>query len=199
MLLAFIAVLFSLALHEYAHGLVAYKRGDYTLKASGRLSMNPLKHIDPIGSVIVPLLFFLLRLPALGWAKPIPVNPYHLRNPRKDMFWIALAGPLSNLSLASGVSAVNRITPPGFANELLSYIGIVNILWGVINLLPVPPFDGWRILRGIMPYTWFRNIEGIEPYGLLIVGVLVLGGAVNRCILPCSGYIGGLLGFKQLF
>lgn len=159
---AVIPVLFAITLHEVSHGFVARHFGDRTAELLGRLTLNPIKHIDPVGSVAVPLILTFLNLPAFGWARPVPVNARNLRNPKRDMVLVAVAGPVSNLVMASlwtvaFVFAVGLHAPAplhGLRQFLLAMaqIGIsFNVLLAVFNLLPLPPLDGGRVLRGLVP------------------------------------------------
>jgi len=180
-----IPMIFAITVHEVAHGWVAKYRGDPTAMMLGRLTLNPAKHIDPLGTFVVPLAMLLLsggRL-AFGWAKPVPVAFRNLRNPRGDMILVAVAGPAANLLMALGWSLLLALelslggaanTGPGqwFAN--MFYFGITfNVLLAVFNLLPIPPLDGGRVLAGLLPPGPARALESIEPYGFIIVIALV--------------------------
>jgi Zn-dependent protease len=179
-----IPALFAITLHEVAHGWVARLFGDRTAQMLGRLSLNPLRHIDPVGTVLVPGILLAIGGPLVGWAKPVPVASSALRNPRRAMVLVALAGPAANLAMAliwCGIlGAVVRIngnaTLIGWI-ELMSQAGIlVNVVLAVFNLLPVPPLDGGRVLAGLLPSRWGTRLERIEPIGLF----LVLGFSVLR-------------------
>jgi len=175
-----IPVLLAITLHEAAHGYVARMFGDTTAFAAGRVTLNPLKHIDPIGTIVVPLAILLLAKLAggagflFGWAKPVPVNFGRLRNPKQDMVWVAAAGPGSNLLMAVGWALFAKtlytlgISEVFFAE--MSKAGIlVNIGLMALNLLPVPPLDGGRIVVGLLPHQLAVQYARIEPYGLFIV------------------------------
>jgi len=166
-------ILFAVILHEYSHGWVAEKLGDSTARISGRLTFNPLKHIDPIGTVLVPLVLKLLGFVPLGWAKPVPVNFSNLRNPKKDMIWVALAGPGSNLLAAFVLSRVLFLVPTLWLYEILALLIMVNLVLAVFNLLPIPPLDGSRVLMGLLPLTWARKLASLERFGFLILIVLL--------------------------
>ncbi|HWJ34583.1 MAG TPA: site-2 protease family protein [Steroidobacteraceae bacterium] len=179
-----IPALFAITLHEVAHGWMARFFGDRTAEMLGRLSLNPLRHIDPIGTLVVPGVLLAIGGPLIGWAKPVPVATSVLRHPRRAMVLVALAGPLANLVMAliwCGVlGGIVRI----YGNEtLMNWIasmaeaGIwVNVVLAVFNLLPIPPLDGGRVLAGLLPQRWGSRLEKIEPVGLF----LVLGFSVMR-------------------
>ncbi|MCH9770300.1 MAG: site-2 protease family protein [Gammaproteobacteria bacterium] len=188
---AAIPVIFAITLHEAAHGWVASKLGDKTALMLGRVTMNPLKHIDPIGTIAVPIVTFWLGGFLFGWAKPVPVSYHNLNNPRRDMAIVAAAGPLSNLLMAlcwgliaklnlvllgghTGGLAINSIT--GFIHFAAQYGIIINCVLMIINLIPIPPLDGSRVLASFLPPGAAAKFERIEPYGIFIVlGVLMLG------------------------
>lgn len=181
-------LLLAITLHEVAHGWVALRCGDTTAQAQGRLSLNPLRHVDPIGTVLVPGLLAVLGGFIFGWAKPVPVNYYRLRQPKRDMALVALAGPLSNLLMALGWGLMALIghglrDPVSAIGEPLLLMGIagidVNVMLGVLNLLPIPPLDGSRVLVGMLPDRFGAAIARVEPYGLLILLVLLVSGVLN--------------------
>ncbi len=182
-----IPVLFAITLHEVAHGWTARYFGDSTAHMLGRLSINPIKHIDPIGTVLIPLLLVVSHAPFLfGWAKPVPVNMAQLRNPKRDMAIVAAAGPFSNLVMAIAWAMLAKISTllPGTMEGLavpLFLMGqagiIINLVLMVLNLLPLPPLDGGRVVTGLLPDHLARSYSRIEPYGFFIlIGLLVLGG-----------------------
>ena len=175
-------LLMAIVFHELAHGWVAWRLGDPTAKSAGRLSLNPLKHMDPIGTLVL----FLTQ--AIGWAKPVPVNPGYFRNPRQDMMLVALAGPAANILLALALAFLYRslaFLDLGKIPSLMLYIGVqLNLGLALFNLLPVPPLDGSRILAGILPshlaYVYLRY----EYLGFIFLVALVFTGVVGKIILP---------------
>ena len=181
---AAIPILLAITLHEVAHGRIARRFGDRTAEAAGRLSLNPIRHIDPIGTVLVPMLLLWLGGFLFGWAKPVPVNPRFLRQPRKNMVWVAAAGPVANLVMALGWAAVLSVSQRqagGVVAEWLqtmASIGVsINLLLAVFNMLPIPPLDGGRVLVNLLPPGPVAALLAkIEPYGLFIVlGLLMTG------------------------
>jgi len=210
--LSLVAVFTAIVLHEFSHGYIAFRLGDPTAKTLGRLTLNPLAHIDPIGTILVPIVLVILRSPFLfGWAKPVPVNPNYFRNPYKGMFYVAIAGPLMNIALALGASAIGRlailITPlsllygRGFSAYfvqtifyLLGFFVIINIILAVFNMLPIPPLDGSRVLTYFLPPEGKRVMMQLERYGFLIVLALLYLGALRGLIGLISGIWEALLG-----
>lgn len=192
-LLIFLPV--AVVIHEYAHGWVAYKLGDPTAKYAGRLTLNPLAHIDPVGTIIFPLLLILMRLPFLfAWAKPVPVDFYRLRSPKRDMIWVALAGPAANFSFALLLSILLRL---GFPFQLFLLGGIsINLVLAVFNLIPIPPLDGSRILIGLLPHNLANSFTRLEPYGFIILFAFLWLGIFDRFILPIVFRFAELLGVK---
>jgi Zn-dependent protease len=190
---AVIPVLFAITLHEVSHGWAARRFGDRTAELLGRLTLNPFRHIDPVGSVVVPLVLTFLNLPPFGWARPVPVNARNLRRPKRDMVLVAAAGPASNLLMASlwavafALALQARAPLFGVRQFLLSMaqIGIsFNVLLAIFNLLPIPPLDGGRVLRGLVPEAIGRRLDAVEPYGLIIVVGLLSLGILGRFVAP---------------
>lgn len=179
-----IPILLAITLHEVAHGRVARHFGDRTAETQGRLSLNPLRHIDPVGTVLVPAMLLWMGGFLFGWAKPVPVNPRNLRRPRQDMVWVAAAGPVSNILMAIGwamvLSAAQRRAGGTVAEwlQVMASIGVsINLLLAVFNMLPIPPLDGGRVLANLLPPgPLSRLMAKVEPFGLFIVlGLLVTG------------------------
>jgi len=197
-----VVLLFSVIIHELAHGCVAYSLGDPTAKYEGRLTLNPLKHLDPFGSIILPLLLFIAQSPFLfGWAKPVPVNPYNFRDQKYGEIKVSIAGPASNFLLAIVFGFILRFIPneillgnPGIGIAL-SYIVAINIWLAVFNLIPVPPLDGSWILFSFLPerLQYIKNF--LRQYGIIILALLILfGGSVwfdvtNFLFKLITGYI----------
>ena len=185
----FFAVVAAIILHEISHGVVAWWFGDDTARRAGRLTLNPIPHIDPFGSVIMPALGALSGIPVFGWAKPVPVNPNQMRNPRRDMLVVSLAGPITNLALMVVAAIVARsLYHPSFGVTFLNQLplavqvalsfAVVNMFLGIFNLLPIPPLDGSALLERVMPRQWLPGWQQFRPYGLFILLFLVVSGRV---------------------
>ena len=179
-------VLFSITVHEAAHGYAARYFGDHTASMLGRITLNPLKHIDPVGTILMPLLLYFATSGAFlfGYAKPVPVNFGNLRHPKRDMIWVALAGPLSNLLqallwLALFIVLLGLNIDERFFVEMARAGVLVNLVMWAFNLFPLPPLDGGRILVGLLPYRMAYPISRVEPYGFFIVMALVISGIVG--------------------
>jgi Zn-dependent protease len=190
---AAIPLIYAITLHEVAHGWVARYFGDRSAERLGRLSLNPLRHIDPLGSVIVPLMMLWMGGFVFGWARPVPVNPRALRDPRRNMIAVAAAGPAANLVMAViwvllyRMVGVLPVLPGGlveFIGEMCSRGLFFNTLLAVFNMLPIPPLDGGRVLRGLVPEHLGRKLDGVEPYGLIIVIGLLVFGFLGRILGP---------------
>jgi Zn-dependent protease len=202
--------LFAITVHEASHAWTAMKMGDPTASAMGRVSLNPLAHIDPFGTVLLPLVLVAIGAPAFGWAKPVMVNPRNLRHPRRDNLWISLSGPASNLSVAAAslvlillMKAVNPGTTAFFRSFLIDrqpfprgfypleglalvlfYAVLVNTYLAVFNLIPVPPLDGSGVLAGLLSDQAAASYDRLRPYGFIIVLALVMVGVLDIIIRP---------------
>jgi Zn-dependent protease len=191
--IAAIPILFAITLHEAAHGYVARYFGDNTAYLQGRISLNPLRHIDPVGTVLLPLMTLILGGILFGWAKPVPVNFSALRNPKKDMLWVALAGPASNMVMALGWAILFKLSAGSpesyFAEPLMgmAVVGIkINVILIVLNLLPLPPLDGGRIAVSLLPYKMAWQLSRIEPYGMFILIFLAITPVLGQILFPLS-------------
>ncbi|MBM3206477.1 MAG: site-2 protease family protein [Candidatus Staskawiczbacteria bacterium] len=183
-----IVLLFSVVIHELAHGSVAYSLGDPTAKYQGRLTLNPIKHLDPFGSVILPLLLLIVtggQGPIFGWAKPVPVNPHNFRDQKWGSLKVALAGPLSNLSLALLFGLLIRFIPLSFFNLMpgtlliFSFIVQINIILALFNLLPIPPLDGHWILFYFLPESFYNMKAFLQQYGVFILILIIFFGGLG--------------------
>lgn len=196
-------VLFAITVHEVAHGWVARRLGDPTAMMLGRLTLNPIKHIDPVGTILVPLV--LLLMPGgfiFGWAKPVPVTYQNLKNPKRDMALVAVAGPVSNLLMALGWALLMKLAllMGGSVGEMLRPLiymcaaGIaINILLMVLNLLPLPPLDGGRIVTGLLPGPQSYQFSRIEPYGFFILIGLLATGLLSQILGPPVSWLQTLM------
>jgi len=200
--LAAIPVLFAITLHEAAHGYVARHFGDMTAYQQGRISLNPLRHIDPVGTILFPLLTLWLGGILFGWAKPVPVNFAALRRPKQDMLWVAIAGPASNLFMALGWALLYKIAwlfPDSyFAEPLLGMAewGIkINVVLMVLNLLPLPPLDGGRVAVSLLPHRQAFQLSRIEPYGMFILIFLAITPVLGWILLPLVNLMFKLISF----
>ncbi len=194
----FVPFLFSLCFHEVAHGLVAKWKGDNTASMMGRLTMNPLVHMDVLGTFLLPLIAIITNLPIFfGWAKPVPVNERNLKHPRQDMFWIALAGPMSNVllavvgSLALAFVARNLRTTEIYSGsmELLKVFISINLFLAVFNIIPLHPLDGGKVIARFLPREWNYQLEKNEHITSLVLMFLIMSGAMRFLVIPVQwGY-----------
>lgn len=189
----------AIILHEISHGVVALWFGDDTAKRAGRLTLNPLPHIDPFGSIVLPALGALTGLPIVGFAKPVPVTPARLRSPRRDMLFVSLAGPFTNFLLMAAAALVTRSLlrgggflgtgigsdSPDLAVQIFFAFAVVNLFLGLFNLLPIPPLDGSAMVERILPASWLPGWHRFRPYGILVLFVLIFStNVVGRVIEP---------------
>ena len=205
----FAVLLFSLSIHEASHAWMADRLGDYTARYLGRVTLNPIAHIDPIGTILFPLLQFFTHFPLIGWAKPVPINSAHLRHPHRDQMYISLAGPVSNLlaafiafcllhilKLVSGFIGIGMLSKGSLWEPVLLiifYAVIINVLLAIYNLIPIPPLDGHWILYGILPPRAAAMLEGMGSYGFLILYALMFFGAFNVVLNPVLRFVMALL------
>jgi Zn-dependent protease len=213
------ALLFAITVHEASHGWAANKLGDPTALSLGRVTLNPIAHIDPIGTIIFPFILIMMGAPPFGWAKPVPVNPLNLRNPRRDNLWISAAGPASNLSVAAislivivilkiinpNVTYFLRVSlfgasglPKGFypiegLALILYFIVYINCLLAVFNLIPIPPLDGSGILMGFLSDEAAQRYDRIRPFGFIILLALIYLGLLRIVMLPISMIINAIV------
>ena len=206
-LILLLVLISSLTVHEAAHAFAADRLGDSTARQLGRLSLNPAVHVDPIGTLLFPLIAIFTGVPLIGWAKPVPVNTRFLKHPKRDFALIAAAGPASNvvmaaigagaLSIARNAAGPGDIAGGAVTGPLLPFFyafAIVNVLLAVFNMIPVPPLDGGNVLIGILPASTAGMVERLRPYGILILYALMLTGALNTILGPLVGYFRYLLG-----
>jgi Zn-dependent protease len=205
-------VLFAVTLHEVAHGYAARLLGDPTAQMLGRLTLNPIKHVDPVGTIAVPLTLLVLSKLAggsgflFGWAKPVPVSARNLRHPRRDMALVAAAGPLANATMALGWGLLLKLAAAQGSGEgiwlgvqYMAVAGItINLVLMVLNLLPLPPLDGGRVLAGLLPAAMATRLDRLEPYGMVILIVLMVTGLLGRLLyvplMLAEGLLYGALG-----
>ena len=195
LVVVFLVLIFSLTVHESAHAWTAARLGDPTAKRLGRITLNPVAHVDPIGTVVLPLVAFTTGAPIIGWAKPVPVQRAHLKDPRRDFLYIAAAGPASNIVLAVCAAVVLRVLPVspisvagGFevpAWAVAETIFELNLLLAVFNMVPIPPLDGGNVLAGVLPANLASTFDRVvRPWGFVILYALLLTGALSAIIVP---------------
>lgn len=206
-LIVLVVLISSLSVHEAAHAFAADRLGDPTARQLGRLSLNPAVHVDPIGTLLFPLIAYVTGVPLIGWAKPVPVDPRYLKHPKRDFALIAAAGPASNLVMAAlgavllqvarGAAGPGDIVGgalSGPLGSLLFAFAVINVLLAVFNMIPVPPLDGGNVLLGVLPAGPARLVEQLRPYGILILYALMLTGALSTLLGPLVSYLRYLLG-----
>jgi len=198
--ISIIPVLLAITVHEAAHGYAAKHFGDKTAYFLGRITLNPIKHIDPVGTVVIPGMLLLLSAPFLfGWAKPVPVNFSNLNNPKKDMMWVALAGPASNLVMAIIWAIILGLFKSSGASYALFVIGMaqvgimINLVLMLLNLLPIPPLDGGRMAVSLLPSPWSYKLASLERYGMFILIFLIVSGLLSAILLPLLRFFQGTL------
>jgi Zn-dependent protease len=202
--IAFIVLLFSLTIHEMAHAWTADRLGDPTARRLGRVSLNPLVHADPIGTVLFPLIAMVTGVPIIGWAKPVPVSTRQLGHPRRDFILVAAAGPASNLVIAFSASLILAVMPVspvvlGQPNvtaplaSLLSRAVQLNVLLAVFNMLPIPPLDGGNVLSGLLPRPLASLFDQVRPYGFLLLYALILTNGFDYLVGRPANFVYSLL------
>lgn len=211
----FIPFLFALCFHEFAHGFVARMRGDRTAELMGRLTLNPFAHADPLGTFVLPLLSYFTKVPLFGWAKPVPVDERNLKNPKADMFWIAAAGPLSNLFLALIAAFAYVWFRTNFGDRIAEgdeaiiqvgrmiqmFLGI-NVFLAVFNLLPIHPLDGGKVVARFLPYNVNRRLEDMQQYSSFLLlaiflipgGIMLIAGPAGYVMEALVRFAGGVMG-----
>lgn len=205
-----IPILFAITVHEAAHGWVASKLGDKTALLMGRVTLNPIPHIDLVGTVIVPIICLILSPFIFGWAKPVSIDYRNLHSPKRDMAFVAIAGPLSNLIMALFWGAIMKlgfylISHDILNNNLLLLMGeagvIINLVLGLLNLIPIPPLDGSRVISSVLPYKIRIFYNKIEPLGFLLLLILIVSGVLGYILMPlfsfCFNLILSLYGFNK--
>ncbi len=199
LIVGIVTLIFSVVIHEVAHGAVAYYFGDSTAKVNGRLTLNPLPHIDPMWTIIMPIIFFFSMGTPFGGAKPVPVNFFNLRNPKRDMIFISAAGPLANFLLALiSLFTIAMLSRVGFESlhgvkSVMIALYRINLLLIAFNLIPIPPLDGSRILIGILPSGLAQAYSRLEPYGFIIIVALLFTGLLHYLYVPLLSMVNVLL------
>lgn len=200
-LILFGCIVVAIILHEISHGVVALCFGDDTAKRAGRLTLNPIPHIDPVGSILIPAIGAISGLPVIGWAKPVPVNPARMRHPRRDIVFVSLAGPTTNFLLMAVAALLTRAelhSRGGFLGgaidssssslliEITFSFAVVNLLLGIFNLLPIPPLDGSALVERLLPGAWLAGWYRFRPYGILVLFLLIftIPGLVASIVSP---------------
>ncbi len=196
-----VVLLFSVIIHEVAHGYVAWLNGDPTARLSGRITLNPIPHIDPIGTILLPILLLVTGSRVLfGWARPVPVNPSYFRNYRWGEITCSFAGPASNLILAALFAYLLRFKLGGPGLVLLAYYGCtINIFLALFNLLPIPPLDGSHLVAAFLPFRLLQLYRYLEPVGFIIILLLFYTGLMGRIIMPLYRLIAAFLQVPMVF
>lgn len=194
-----VPVVLGITVHEVAHGWIASRLGDKTAMMMGRLTLNPLKHIDPMGTILIPAMLLLMNAGFIfGYAKPVPITWQNLKQPKRDMALVAVAGPLSNLLMAGGWALLIRVALLlGESGTALAYMGVagitINTILMILNLLPLPPLDGGRVMTGLLPGPWAYQFSRIEPYGFFILIGLLVTGVLGLILWPLISLVMGLV------
>ena len=197
-LLLFPIFMVAVVVHEVSHGWAALALGDRTALVAGRLTLNPFKHMDLIGTMVLPLMLLVVRSPfVFGWAKPVPVNVMNLHRPKRDMLWVGAAGPTANFTLAVLAALFLKLvgpSAPSFVAAGVKYLILINLVLGVFNLIPIPPLDGSRILTGLLPLRLARGMLSLERWGVVLVMLLLALGFLDRILHPAVAFLARLLG-----
>ena len=199
-IISLFVVLFAISVHEASHGWAAFKMGDPTAYQLGRITLNPIRHIDPIGTILLPLMLIIMGAPPFGWAKPVPVNPLNLKDPRKDNLIISIAGPASNILVAviafiilkmllglnpslfysGGGGGISNLLSPIIT--IVYYTIVINVILAIFNLIPIPPLDGSGVVMGLISEEAAQKYEQIRPYGFFILILLIMTGFIGRIL-----------------
>jgi Zn-dependent protease len=190
-----VVLLFSIIIHEVAHAYVAWLNGDPTARLAGRLTLNPLPHIDPIGTLLLPILLIATGSRLLfGWARPVPINPLNFRHLRQGQIAVSLAGPLSNLALAAGFAFLLKLPLDNPGLDLMGGYGCsINIFLALFNLIPIPPLDGSHIVEAVLPPHLARYYQNLEPFGFIIILLMFYSGLMSFLLMPLYRYIARVL------
>ncbi len=183
---------FAVIIHEFSHAFIAHKLGDDTARRMGRLTLNPIVHIDPFGTILLPLMLLAVHSPVLfGWAKPVPINFANLKNPKRDMTWVGFAGPASNLlcALAGALLIKAGLGRSETITALIQYFMVVNVVLAVFNLIPIPPLDGSRVLMGLLPMRLAIIVSRLERYGFILLFALLYLGLFDHVVWPVAAHI----------
>ena len=209
-IISLFVVLFAITVHEASHGLAALKMGDPTAYQMGRITLNPIRHIDPVGTILLPAILIIMGAPPFGWAKPVPVNPLNLKDPRKDNVIISIAGPASNIGVAVIAFVILKIlmnlnpslfytSGGGLANILsplitiVYYTIVINVILAIFNLIPIPPLDGSGVVMGLISEEAAQKYEQIRPYGFFILILLIMTGFIGRILGLILGVVNSLI------
>jgi len=197
-LLFFILAIISITLHEFSHGIVAYRLGDPTAKEAGRLTFNPLAHIDLFGTILLPILLNTIIHVPFGYAKPVPINPYYFKNPRRDIMLVGASGPLSNIAAAVILSLIVKVLPVSTFSTVLVWAIVTNVILAVFNLIPIPPLDGSKVIAALLPARIYHNYLKLQIYGIILILALSLTGKLEKIINPVINITLNALGFGQI-